>query len=115
MSTPVPAYAVAYLQDVDFGDDIVRYMREIDATLVPFGGEFIVHGGDLAPVEGEWHGDLVIIRFPDRAAADGWYASSAYQRILPLRTRRSVSATAIVDGVGPGHTAVKRVEELLAG
>lgn len=115
MSGPVPAYAIAYLQEVDFGHDVVRYMREIDATLAPFGGEFIVHGGDLAALEGEWHGDIVIIRFPDRASADGWYASPEYQRILPLRTRRSVSVAAIVDGVAPGHSAVKRVEELLAG
>lgn len=110
-----PAYAVARLKDVEFGDDVVAYMREIDATLAPFGGEFVIHGGALTAVEGEWHGDLVMIRFPDRAAADGWYASPAYQAILPLRTRHSTGIVAIVDGVAPGHTAAKRVEELLAG
>lgn len=109
-----PAYAVACLRDVEFGDDIVAYMREIDATLAPFGGEFIVHGGALEAVEGEWHGDLVIIRFPDRGAADGWYTSAAYQHILPLRTRRCCGIVAIVDGVAPGHTAAKRLEELSA-
>ena len=113
MSESVPAYAVAVLHDVDFGADVVRYMREIDATLEPFGGEFIVHGGDLTAVEGDWAGDVVIIRFPDRAAADGWYASPAYQRILPLRTLHASSDVAVVDGVAPGHTAAKRVEELL--
>lgn len=114
MSESVPAYAVALLRDVDFGADVVRYMREIDATLEPFGGEFLVHGAELEAVEGDWAGDLVIIRFPNRASADGWYSSPAYQRILPLRTRNAASDVGVVDGVAPGHTAAKRVEELLA-
>ena len=70
MPDSVPAYAVAYLRNVDFGDEIIRYMREIDDTLTPFGGEFIVHGGELEAKEGQWDGTLVIIRFP--ADSRGW-------------------------------------------
>jgi uncharacterized protein (DUF1330 family) len=114
MSQQIPAYAVGYLRDVAFGDDIIRYMREIDATLEPFGGEFIVHGGQIESVEGEWDGDLVIIRFPDRASAMAWYGSADYQRILPLRVQNSRSMAAVVDGVKAGHTGSAKVEELLA-
>lgn len=115
MTDSVPAYAVAYLRDVEFNDEIIRYMREIDATLEPFVGEFIVHGGRLTAVEGEWDGTLVIIRFPDADAATRWYESPGYQRILPLRVDNSSSITALVDCVAPGHTGAKRVEELLNG
>jgi uncharacterized protein (DUF1330 family) len=114
MPEQIPAYAVGYLRQVVFGDDIVRYMREIDETLAPFGGEFIVHGGHIEAVEGQWDGDLVIIRFPDRASALQWYESADYQRILPLRTENSRSMAAIVDGVKPGHTGSAKVDELLA-
>ena len=31
------------------------------------------------------HSDLVVIRFPDQAAVDGWYGSAAYQALIPLR------------------------------
>jgi uncharacterized protein (DUF1330 family) len=113
MSDSVPAYAVANLRNVDFGDEIIRYMREIDSTLTPFGGEFIVHGGDLEAKEGQWDGALVIIRFPDRESAVAWYDSSDYQRILSLRLNNSDSITALVEGVAPGHTGAKRVDELL--
>jgi uncharacterized protein (DUF1330 family) len=27
----------------------------------------------------------VVIRFPDLKAVDGWYASAAYQALIPLR------------------------------
>jgi uncharacterized protein (DUF1330 family) len=114
MSEQIPAYAVGYLRDVVFGDDIVTYMREIDATLEPFGGEFIVHGGRIEAVEGEWDGDLVIIRFPDRESAKAWYESAEYQRILPLRLGNSRSMAAIVDGVKSGHTGRAKAAELLA-
>jgi len=113
MSDTKPAYAVAYLRDVDFGDEIIRYMREIDDTFTPFGGEFIVHGGELEAKEGQWDGALVIIRFPDRESALAWYESADYQRILPLRLNNSDSIAALVEGVAPGHAGAKRVDELL--
>jgi uncharacterized protein (DUF1330 family) len=114
MPEQIPAYAVGYLRDVVFGDDIIRYMREIDATLEPFGGEFIVHGGHVEAVEGEWDGDRVIIRLRDRASAMAWYESADYQRILPLRVHNSRSMAAIVGGVKSGHTGSAKVDELLA-
>jgi len=111
----LPAYAIAHLRDVTFGADIVRYMCEIDATLTPFGGEFVVHGGPVDAVEGQWDGDIVIIGFPSRESARAWYDSPEYRAILPLRLQNSLSATVIVDGVKVGHTAAGRVEELLRG
>jgi uncharacterized protein (DUF1330 family) len=110
----IPAYAVGYLRDVAFGDDVIRYMREIDATLEPFGGEFIVHGGHIEAIEGDWDGALVIIRFPNRTSAMAWYGSADYQRILRLRVQNSRSMAAIVDGVKAGHTGSAKVDELLA-
>lgn len=116
MPDACPTYAMAYLRDVVFGDEIIRYMREIDDTLTPFGGEFIVHGGEVDVREGEWGGGtLVIIRFPDRAAAVQWYESAEYQRILPLRVNNSDSIAVLVEGVAPGHTGAKKVDEMLRG
>lgn len=114
MTTPtMPAYAVGYLRDVRFGDEIIRYLRTIDATLEPFGGRFLIHGGTLSPKEGGWDGDLILIAFPDRASALAWYASSEYQEILPLRTQNSDGIVTIVDGVRPGHRGVDKLAELL--
>lgn len=115
MTDAIPSYAVAYLRDVDFGADIIRYMREIDETLVPFGGEFVVHGGDLDVREGRWDGTLVIIRFPEAGSAARWYESADYQRILPLRLNNSTSMAALVAGVEPGHTSSAKVTGLIGG
>ena len=101
----MPAYAVAHMRQVTMGPAIVEYLERIDATLAPFGGRFLVHGGEVEVVEGTWPGHLIIIEFPSRGAADDWYHSAAYQDILALRTDNSHSDIILVDGVGTSHRA----------
>jgi uncharacterized protein (DUF1330 family) len=53
-----------------------EYRKAVPATLKAFGGKFIARGGNLKLLEGEWpHPRLVIIEFPSRDAAEGWYRS----------------------------------------
>jgi uncharacterized protein (DUF1330 family) len=99
------AYAIAHLRSVDQNQEILRYLERIDATLEPFGGRFIIHGGQADVREGEWPGHLIVIEFPDRDSATGWYESPAYQEILPLRTDNSEGAAIIIDGVPRDHRA----------
>jgi uncharacterized protein (DUF1330 family) len=113
-TTMNPVYAIAYLRDVRFGEEIIEYLQRIDATLAPYGGRFLVHGGAITPAEGTWDGDLVIIGFPDRASAVEWYDSPAYQEILPLRTENSRSIAALVEGVPAQYQATDKLAELLS-
>ena len=115
MPTTTRAYAIAYLRDVDLGPEIIEYLEKIDTTLAPYGGRFIVHGGRSTAVEGAWDGDIVIIEFPSHDDARRWYASPAYQEILPLRTEHSRSIATIVEGVPDGYRAVDKLAVLLAG
>jgi uncharacterized protein (DUF1330 family) len=99
------AYAVAHMRRVTMGPAIVEYLERIDATLAPFGGHFIVHGGDFELLEGSWPGNLIVIEFPDREQARAWYNSDAYQAIVTLRTDNSDSDVIMIDGVDRDHKA----------
>lgn len=99
------SYGVGILNDVEMGPWIVEYLERIDATLAPFDGHFIVHGGEKTVLEGTDPGVLIVIEFPDRTAAEGWYASPDYRAILPLRTEHSLSNVFLVDGVDRSHVA----------
>lgn len=82
-------------------DDAVfaAYRKEVPATVEAFGGQFIARGGSLTILEGEWpHSRLVIIEFPSRAAAECWYKSDEYQKIIGLRHDSSIGNVIIVDG-----------------
>ncbi|MEU6236907.1 DUF1330 domain-containing protein [Kitasatospora sp. NPDC047058] len=97
------AYALAHVHSVEFGPDIVEYLERVDATLEPFGGRFLVHGGGVETVEGSWGQDLIVIEFPDREQARAWYDSPAYQEILELRTRHMKADVVFAQGVPAGY------------
>jgi uncharacterized protein (DUF1330 family) len=101
----MPAYAVAHMRQVTMGQPIVEYLEQIDATLAPFSGRFIVHGGDVEVLEGSWPGALIVIEFPDRDRVRAWYDSQAYREIVALRTENSRSDVIVAEGVGDGHRA----------
>lgn len=105
------AFAIGHLTRVDMGPAIVEYLERIDATLAPFGGRFRIHGGPVELLEGEFRGDLIVIEFPDMASARQWYASPAYQAILPLRAGHASGAIFLIDGVPDDHVAT----DVLAG
>ena len=99
------SYAIAHLRTVEMGSDIVAYLEAIDATLAPFGGQFIIHGGNKHYLEGAFTGDLTVIAFPDRLRAEAWHASPAYQKILPLRTDNAEGEVFLIEGVDADHKA----------
>jgi uncharacterized protein (DUF1330 family) len=76
-----------------------EYRQAVPATLKPFGGKFVTRGGNLKLLEGEWpHPRLVIIEFPSREAAEGWYRSPSYQKIIGLRQNSSFGNLVIAEG-----------------
>lgn len=62
------------------------YTRQVPGTLAPWSAELVFRGKQAAALAGaNPHSDIVVIRFPDMAAIDGWFASTAYQALVPLR------------------------------
>jgi uncharacterized protein (DUF1330 family) len=106
------AYGVAHLRKIQLHTDVLEYLEKIQATLDPFSGRFVVHGGTAEVLEGTWPGNLVVIEFPSVSEARSWYASAAYQKILPLRTRHIEGDVILVEGVEPDHDSARMAAEL---
>ncbi len=63
-----------------------EYRSKVPATLAPWNAELVFRGKQVAALAGENpHQDIVVIRFPNLAAVNGWFASAAYQALIPLR------------------------------
>lgn len=62
------------------------YRSQVPATLAPWQAELVFRGRTFAVLGGEHaHTDTVVIRFPDPDSLRGWFASPAYQALIPLR------------------------------
>jgi uncharacterized protein (DUF1330 family) len=63
-----------------------EYRNRVPSTLEPWGAELVLRGKRVAILAGEHsHSDIVVIRFPNKEAVNGWHSSAAYQSLIPLR------------------------------
>ena len=78
------------------------YRRQVLATVQKFGGRFIVRGGAVQVIEGNWKPNrIVVIEFPDMAALKAWYASPEYAPLITLRQTASAGSLIAVEGAPP--------------
>jgi uncharacterized protein (DUF1330 family) len=76
-----------------------EYRKDVIASLQPFHGRFLARGGKVTMLEGDRMPErTVLLEFPSRSEAEGWYHSPAYQKILPLRLKSSTGHFFICDG-----------------
>lgn len=106
------AYAIAHIRPETVNEEILDYIERIQPTMDPFGGRFLVHGKEVEVMEGPFAGTVVMIGFPDLDQARAWYASPAYQAILPLRTDHIPGEVILVDGVPADYDAAQTAARL---
>jgi uncharacterized protein (DUF1330 family) len=64
-----------------------------------FGGRYVVRGGSIENIEGDWQpGRVVIIEFDSVEQAKAWYDSQEYEEAKALRIRSTISSLMIVEG-----------------
>ena len=91
-------YIVADIEITD-RDEYQKYAQQTEATLEPYGGKFLVRGGQPETLEGDWKSKrIVIIEFPSVEQAKAWYDSPEYSAIIGIRHRSAVSNILIVRG-----------------
>ncbi|MCB2148916.1 MAG: DUF1330 domain-containing protein [Deltaproteobacteria bacterium] len=81
------AYVIGHItvKDAEKWD---QYRSQVPATLEPWGAELVLRGKLASVLAGDHsHTDTVVIRFPDMEAVSNWYASPAYQALIPLREK----------------------------
>ena len=77
------------------------YRNRAAPSIAKFGGRYLVRGGAVTVLEGSHHPTmLVVVEFPDRAAAEAWYASAEYGEALKFRDEGLSRSLVLVDGIG---------------
>ena len=81
----MPAYVIVETNITD-PERYEQYKAASPGAVASGGGRFLVRGGELAVLEGDWSPSrLVMVEFPDLEAAKRWYDSERYQEAKRLR------------------------------
>jgi uncharacterized protein (DUF1330 family) len=96
----MPAYVIVET-DITDPERYEQYKAASPAAIAAGGGRFLVRGGELLVLEGDWQPTrLVVLEFEDLAAAKRWYESEVYQEAKKLREGAAHLRVVAVQGVG---------------
>lgn len=94
----MPAYVLVDV-DVTDADAYERYKEAAQKTVFAFGGKYLVRGGPIAPIEGEWPlSRLVLLEFPDAETAQRWVRSPEYRAAREHRLGAARFRAVLVEG-----------------
>ena len=95
----MPAFIIADVTVTD-ADQMAKYREWSTKAMQEHGAEVLVRGGEIEVLEGPWTPSrLVVLKFPDRAAAKAFYDSETYQHAKSLREHAGIMRMIVVDGV----------------
>jgi uncharacterized protein (DUF1330 family) len=77
-----------------------EYKRLAAPTVAAYGGKYVVRGGKVEALEGDWPlGRLVVLEFPTLEQAREWWESEAYRPLKGMRHATADSRMILVAGV----------------
>jgi uncharacterized protein (DUF1330 family) len=93
------AYYIVDLEVTDAGE-FEEYRRLVAPMVANYGGRYVVRGGALETVEGDWSPNrLVILEFDCMERLKSWYESDEYRPVKAIRHRSAISKAVIVEGI----------------
>ena len=79
-----------------------KYVERVPAVVEKFGGRYLVRGGRITSMEGDWNPErIVILEFPNLELLERWNQSSEYQELALLRAEATESRAFVVEGYEP--------------
>ncbi len=95
------AYLIVNI-DVHDVAEYEKYKPAAAATLAEYGGRYLVRGGAVDVLEGDWSPTrLVVLEFKDTATARAWWDSDVYAEMKALRQSCTHTQMVLVEGVAP--------------
>jgi uncharacterized protein (DUF1330 family) len=96
----MPAYMVCTMKIHD-PETYRKYTALTPPTVARHGGKFLTRGDAVTTPEGEAFTErMVILEFPDRAAAEAWYNDPDYQEASKFRRASSKGRMILQEGRG---------------
>jgi len=79
-----------------------EYVARVPALVEQYGGRYLVRGGEVATLTGDWQPErIVVLEFDSSEQVQEFYASPEYQALAPLREQSTNSRAILVKGYEP--------------
>ncbi len=94
--------AAYVIVDLDVKDPTAyeSHRRKVPGTIAKYGGRFLVRGGEVRVLEGDWMPKrVVVLEFPSMDALQRWYRSDDYKPLIAQRQRAAAGDVIAVEGV----------------
>ena len=95
----MPAFIIVQ-DDVTDPEAFATYRDQVPPTLEPFGGKYMVRGGEQDVLEGDWAAArTVVLKFPSVERAKAWHASDIYEGPKALRQSAAKTNMLVIEGL----------------
>lgn len=79
-------------------EKLKEYISQVPATMKPFGAKMLARGKKQKVLNGDCaHQMQATFEFPSAEAIENWYASDAYQALIPIREEAAHMNIVILD------------------
>ena len=93
------AYIITEVEVTD-SEKFEEYRKMVPPTIEAFGGRYVVRGGAVESLEGDWRPKrMVVIEFDDVDRARAWHDSELYAPARALREASADTRMILVEGV----------------
>ena len=98
------AYIVVEV-DVKDPERYADYRTMVPASLEAYGGKFLVRGGAVEKLEGDWEPSrFVVIEFDSVEQAKRWWDSDEYRQARNLRQETADTRMIVVEGINKSQS-----------
>ena len=95
----MPAYVIVD-SDVTDPEQYAAYREAAGPAVEAYGGRFLVRGGAMELLEGDWAPTrVVVVEFPDMETVHRWYESPEYRHARSLREGAAHLRMVAVEGL----------------
>jgi uncharacterized protein (DUF1330 family) len=94
----MPVYMIVDIQILDPAQ-YAQYVAQAYEIVVRHGGRYLVRGGKVTPLSGNWCPErVIVIAFDSMEQMRTWLASPEYRAIAPLREQSTISRSIVAPG-----------------
>jgi len=92
-------YMIVEAKEIMDKEKYGEYIKKVPQTIKSFGGKYLVRGGQVTVVTGDWNpARVIIVKFDSMDKFQAWWSSSEYRSVAPLREQSAKTNAVVVEG-----------------